>query len=423
MPNIILVGTLDTKAHEFRYLYDQLKSVPFDDGTPINVTLIDCGREPTHDDRISITQSELISKHSQREPENVAELPRGDVITFMIDCTTACVRELVEQGDVHGVIGAGGSGGTSLIASVMRNAAPIGMPKLIVSTVASGDTGPLVGETDITMMYSVVDIAGSNSLLRNILSNAASAMVGMASNYQNVVHQRDSRSRTKIGITMFGVTTPGVDAIRERLESKFGAEVFVFHATGHGGRAMERLIEQGQLDAVVDLTTTEVCDFLMGGNMSAGPSRLEAALRASIPTIISLGATDMVNFGPKQTVPIKYEGRLLFEHNPTVTLMRTTPEECKQVAEFIIAKLEKFAKSPSQVQVWMPQGGVSMIAVPGGPFADEAADDAMFNTLRRGLEGSAVKVVADDRDINNSSFATAIADRIMEMVESDTKAM
>lgn len=131
----------------------------------------------------------------------------------------------------------------------------------------------------------------------------------------------------------------------------------------------------------------------------------------------------MVNFGPKQTVPIKYEGRLLFEHNPTVTLMRTTPEECKQVAEFIIAKLEKFAKSPSQVQVWMPQGGVSMIAVPGGPFADEAADDAMFNTLRRGLEGSAVKVVADDRDINNSSFATAIADRIMEMVESDTKAM
>jgi uncharacterized protein (UPF0261 family) len=297
---------------------------------------------------------------------------------------------------------------------------PIGLPKLIASTVASGDTGPIVGETDITLMYSVVDIAGTNDLLRIILNNAAAAVVGMSSAYeQQLQHQQDQSKearRLRVGITMFGVTTPCVDKIREHLESNYAVETYVFHATGHGGKAMERLVAEGRLDAVLDLTTTEICDFLMGGNMSAGPDRLEAALKAGIPTVISLGATDMVNFGPKATVPEKYQQRKLLEHNPTVTLMRTTKDECKAVGEFIANKIKRFAADPRKVQITLPKGGVSMIATPGGLFEDRDADSTLIETLVFQLQDSGITIVHDERDINDEGFAVDIADQLMQLI-------
>ncbi|GAB7339635.1 hypothetical protein MBLNU457_6226t1 [Dothideomycetes sp. NU457] len=420
MPNIILLGTLDSKLEEFLYIYDQLVNPSVQTKTPVKVTLIDCGRSPVKHDKISISQSELVSKYGPSNgSKSLMDLPRGEVIKFMTECTTSCLKSLIADGDVHGIISAGGSGGTTLTAAAMREAAPIGMPKIIASTVASGDTGPLVGETDITLMYSVVDIAGSNELLRNVLGNAAGAIIGMASSYERVLAEQESQKgqrKTRIGVTMFGVTTPCVDRARQYLEDTYPVEVFVFHATGHGGRAMERLIEETRLDAVLDITTTEICDFLMEGVMSAGPTRLEAALKAGIPNVISFGATDMVNFGPKPTVPEKYQSRKLYEHNPTVTLMRTTQDECKKIGEFIVEKIRSMAKDVSKVQIRMPLGGVSMIATPGGAFADEDADGMLVKTVKEGLEGSGVRIVDDERDVNNEGFAVDIAEQLVRIL-------
>lgn len=338
----------------------------------------------------------------------------------MITLATPCVRELISKGDVHGILSAGGSGGTSLVSAVMRAAAPIGLPKLIVSTVALGDTGPIVGETDITLMYSVVDIAGMNSMLRDVLGNAAGAMLGMSSVYEarlaSFVGKGTEEEKVRVGITMFGVTTPCVDHIREYLTEKYDVEIYVFHATGHGGKAMERLISEGRLDAVLDITTTEICDHLVGGNMSAGPTRLEAALKRGIPNVISLGATDMVNFGALSSVPPQFKDRKLLEHNPTVTLMRTTPEECRQIGEFIVSKIKTFAADPAKVEVWLPRGGVSMIAKPGQIFEDADADLILVETVRKGLKGSGVRVMEDIRDINDSGFAVEIAESLMSIV-------
>jgi uncharacterized protein (UPF0261 family) len=329
----------------------------------------------------------------------------------MAACATKAVKKLYEEREIHAIVSAGGSGGTSLAAEVMRNALPIGFPKLIVSTVASGDTGPIVEETDITLMNSVVDVAGLNQILRRVLSNAGHAIAGMAHAYASNTDGSKIQKSTKkrVGITMFGVTTPAVDSIRRYLESNYDIEAYVFHATGHGGKAMERLVREEGLDAVLDLTTTEICDFHTGGIMSAGPHRLEAAAESGIPNIISLGATDMTNFGPRDSVPERYKDRKLYEHNPVVTLMRTSKEEARQVGEYIVEKLTKHAKDPNTIQVWLPLGGVSMIAVPDGPFADGEADAVLFQTVRNGLMGSGIEVVEDKRAINDENFARDIA--------------
>lgn len=331
----------------------------------------------------------------------------------MAGCATKTVKKLYEEGKIHGLINAGGSGGTSLAAEVMRNALPIGFPKLIVSTVASGDTGPIVGETDITMMYSVVDVAGLNQVLQNVLSNAGAAIAGMSRTYVSKSRDTTQLQKKRVGITMFGVTTPAVDAIRRHLEANYDIETYVFHATGHGGKAMERLVREGGLDAVLDLTTTEICDHLTGGVMSAGEHRLEAAAEAGIPTIISVGATDMTNFGPKSTVPERHKGRKLYEHNPVVTLMRTSEDEARRVGEFIASQLKKHAKNPQAVQIWLPKGGISMIATPGGPFEDTKADAALFDAIESGLQGSGVDIMEDDRAINDEGFAHDIAEALV----------
>jgi uncharacterized protein (UPF0261 family) len=400
---VVLFGTCDTKLDELLHLHNEIAH------DSVDVLFIDVGRKPVQHDSIDIRQDQLLRDYSNSQ--EVDDLPRGEVIKTMAACATKAVKKLYEERKIHAIVSAGGSGGTSLAAEVMRNALPIGFPKLIVSTVASGDTGPIVEETDITLMNSVVDVAGLNQILRRVLSNAGHAIAGMAHAYASNTDGSKIQKSTKkrVGITMFGVTTPAVDFIRRYLESNYDIEAYVFHATGHGGKAMERLVREEGLDAVLDLTTTEICDFHTGGIMSAGPHRLEAAAESGIPNIISLGATDMTNFGPRDSVPERYKDRKLYEHNPVVTLMRTSKEEARQVGEYIVEKLTKHAKDPNTIQVWLPLGGVSMIAVPDGPFADGEADAVLFQTVRNGLMGSGIEVVEDKRAINDENFARDIA--------------
>ena len=403
MVEVVLLGTCDTKLEELLFLRRKILE------GRVDVTLIDVGRNDVEDENIGITRKQLIEKYGDKK--DAVDFPRGELIQFMAECATKAVKELYDEGAIHGIIAAGGSGGTSLASAVMRDALPVGFPKLIVSTVASGDTGPIIGETDIMLMYSVVDIAGLNEVLCDVLSNTAAATSQMAKSYfERKIREKSRDKKKKVGITMFGVTTPAVDTIRRHLESNYDIECYVFHATGHGGKAMERLIHEGRLDAVLDLTTTEICDHLTGGNMSAGPNRLDAAAKAGIPNIISVGATDMSNFGPKSTVPERYHDRLLYEHNPVVTLMRTSVDEAKAVGEFIVNKLKKHAKQEEMVEVWLPKGGVSIISTPGGPFADHEADKEMFQVVRDGLSETSIPVVEDDRAINDTSYATDIAD-------------
>jgi uncharacterized protein (UPF0261 family) len=284
-------------------------------------------------------------------------------------------------------------------------ALPVGVPKLMVSTLASGDTRPYVGAVDVTMMYSVVDIAGINSVSARILSNAAGAIAGMVR-----APAPPMDHRPLVGASMFGVTTPGVTRARERLE-ELGYEVLVFHATGTGGQSMENLVSGGFLAGVLDLTTTELADELVGGVLSAGPDRLEAAGAAGVPQVVSLGALDMVNFGPRATVPERFAGRNLYVHNPTVTLMRTTPEECRELGRQVGRKLSA-ATGPTAL--FVPRRGVSMIAVEGQPFHDPAADESLLSGLQETAAG--VEVHELDLDVNDERFAVAMADRLHEMI-------
>jgi uncharacterized protein (UPF0261 family) len=280
------------------------------------------------------------------------------------------------------------------------------VPKLLVSTVASGDTRPYVGAVDVTMMYSVVDISGVNSVSARIMANAAGAIAGMVGARVPILE-----SKPLVGATMFGVTTPCVTRARARLE-ELGYEVLVFHATGAGGQSLEALVRDGFLVGVLDTTTTELADELVGGVLSAGPDRLEAAGAAGVPQVVSLGALDMVNFGPRETVPAQFEGRNLYVHNPTITLMRTTPDECAELGRTIGRKLSA-ATGPTAL--FVPLKGVSMIAVEGQPFYDPAADDALLAGLHETLDSS-VEVHELDTDINDPAFADAMADRLHELI-------
>ncbi|KID83120.1 UPF0261 domain-containing protein [Metarhizium guizhouense ARSEF 977] len=408
---VAIVGTCDTKLTELLFLRDEIGKY-----SQVKTLLIDVGRKPVAHDAVDVCVSDMLFKHTG-EAEDTGRT-RGQFIEMVSDCTTKLIQDMFTKGSIDGVISAGGSGGTALASAVMRQALPVGFPKLIVSTIASGDTGPIIGETDITLMYSVVDVAGLNQVLRDILANAAAAIAGAASSYSMRREQRprESPAKKRVAITMFGVTTPGVDAIRSFLESRFPIETYVFHATGHGGRAMERLIRNGQIDAVIDLTTTEICDFIMGGQMSAGDERLDAAIEAGIPNIVSLGALDMANFGPKASVPAKYQHRRQVEHNPLVTLVRSSESDCKSIAEFICDKL-KASKNTALTQVWIPKGGVSMLAVPGGPFYDEAADAALFDTIKANLAQTGIKVVEEPGHVNDLQFATHVAEALVETMQ------
>ncbi|MGO1174202.1 MAG: Tm-1-like ATP-binding domain-containing protein, partial [Actinomycetaceae bacterium] len=337
---------------------------------------------------------------------------RGAAMTALADGAAAVVARLLAAGDLHGVLGIGGSGGSSVASHAMQ-ALPVGVPKLLVTTMAAGDVSPYVGATDVTVMPSVVDVAGINRISREIMANAAAAIAAMALGYEERAATPGTGDEAPlVGATMFGLTTPAVDEARERL-TELGYEVLVFHATGAGGRAMETLVRDGFLDGVLDLTTTELVDDLLGGVLSAGPDRLQAAAAAGLPQVVSVGALDMCNFGPAASVPERYAGRNLVVHNPTVTLMRTTPEEMAELGRRIGAALSA-ARGP--VELHLPLRGVSGIDIEGAPFHDPAADAALFTALRESLDASDVVLREADLAINDPGFGHAAADALDALV-------
>ena len=398
MATVVLLGTLDTKGTEYGYLRDRLR------GEGVEVVLVDAGVfEPLVE--ADVPREEVAAAAGADVAALAESGDRGAAVDAMGRGAAEIVRRLDEEGRLDGILSVGGSGNSSIAAQAMR-VLPVGVPKLLVSTVASGDTRPYMGATDVSMTYSVVDISGLNRISERILANAAGAIAGMAK-----VSVEERAGKPLIGATMFGVTTPCVTRARERLE-ELGYEVLVFHATGTGGQSMEALARDGFLAGVLDITTTELCDDLVGGVLSAGPDRLEAAGELGLPQVVSLGALDMVNFGPRETVPPQFEGRNLYVHNPTITLMRTTPQECAELGRRIARKLSA-ATGPTAL--FVPLKGVSMIATEGGPFYDRDADEALFAALREGLDDN-VELHEVDADVNDPAFAEAMANRLHELI-------
>jgi uncharacterized protein (UPF0261 family) len=398
---VVAIGTLDTKGAEYAFLRDRLLEHGAD------VILVDAGVQGEPAIEADITRQEVAQAAGADVGELAAAGDRGAAVETMARGAAAIVERLYEEGRLDGVVGMGGTGGTSLVTHAMQRL-PVGVPKLMVSTVGSGDTRPYVGAVDIAMMYSVVDIAGVNQISARIIGNAAAAIAGMAS----ASIPEPAETRPLIGASMFGVTTPCVTTARERLE-ELGYEVLVFHQTGTGGQSMEELVRAGFVVGVLDVTTTELCDELVGGVLAAHPERLEVAGAAGVPQVVSLGALDMVNFGPMDTVPERFRSRNLYVHNPSVTLMRTTPEECAELGRRVATKLSA-ATGPTAL--FIPLKGVSMIATEGQPFHDPEADEALFSAVRKHL-GPNVELHELNMDVNDPRFAVAMADRLHEMLE------
>ena len=397
-PTVVLIGTLDTKGVEFDFLRTCLRALGCD------VILMDAGIIGIPLAQPDISREEVAAAANADVRVLAAAGDRGTAVNTMASGAAAITLHLHSENRVHGVLGMGGSGNSTIASSAMR-ALPTGVPKLLVSTLASGDTRPYIGESDIAMLYSVVDIAGINRVSERILSNAAAAMAGMAT--QELARSRAQAivsNKKLIAATMFGVTTPCVSTARAWLEAD-GSEVLVFHATGTGGRAMEALVRGGFVDGVLDITTTELADELVGGALSAGPNRMEIAGALGLPQVVSLGALDMVNFGPIASVPEKFKDRRLHVHNASVTLMRTTPAESAELGAIIARKLNA-AKGP--VTLFIPLRGTSAISGEGGAFHDAVADLALFDSLRTHLHAQ-VRVVEMDTEINDPVFARAMA--------------
>ena len=399
MATVVLVGTLDTKGVEYAFLRERLLE------RGVDVIVVDAGVNAPVGLEPDVSREE-VARAAGADPAALAAAgDRGAAVTAMGAGAEAVVVELHAAGRLDGILALGGSGGSSIAARAMR-ALPVGVPKLLVSTVASGDTRPYVGAVDVTMMYSVVDIAGVNRVSARIMANAAGAIAGMVGATVPALDEKPL-----VGATMFGVTTPCVTTARARLE-ELGYEVLVFHATGAGGQSRDALARGGFLVGVLDATTTELADELVGGVLSAGPDRLEAAGAAGIPQVVSLGALDMVNFGPRETVPPAFEGRNLYVHNPTVTLMRTTAAECGELGRMIGRKVSA-ATGPTGVCV--PLGGVSLFDVPGQPFHDSEADAALVGGLKETIGETELHELPEN--INDPAFATAMADRLHELIQ------
>jgi uncharacterized protein (UPF0261 family) len=395
---VLLVGTLDTKGAEYAYLRERLRAQGVDS------ILADAGvNEPA-----GVEPDLHVGSETGADPRALAEAgDRGAAVTAMAEAAEALARRLYAEGKIGGVLGAGGSGNTAIATRAMQ-ALPVGAPKLMVSTMAAGNTADYVGASDVTMMASVTDVAGVNSISARILANAAAAMAGM----MQAPEVDLGETKPLIGASMFGVTTPCVTHARERLEG-LGYEVLTFHATGAGGRAMEGLMDSGFLQGVLDITTTELCDELVGGVLSAGPDRLEAAGRLGLPQVVSLGALDMVNFGARNTVPPQFESRNLYVHNPSVTLMRTTKNEMVDLGRQIARKLSAAA---GPTALFVPLRGVSMIDAQGQPFHDADADAALFDVLRTEV-GPNVELIEMDNNVNDPEFADAMADKLDEYMK------
>ncbi|MCA9173476.1 MAG: Tm-1-like ATP-binding domain-containing protein [Planctomycetales bacterium] len=407
-PRCLLLATLDTKGAEAAYVREQLIAAG------IEVTLIDCGCLGEWVGAADVSRESVMAAGGGQLAELAARGDRGAAIRTAAAGAAKLVREAYDRGEADGVLALGGSAGTTIGTSAMR-ALPIGVPKLMVSTLASGDCRPYVGDKDILMHNSVVDIAGVNRISRAVLGNAAAAMAGMLrGRAAHLDDEPDSpRDRPLIAATMFGVTTPCVQHARALLEAA-GYEVLVFHATGNGGQAMETLIDDGLIAGVLDITTTELADELVGGVLSAGPDRLTAAARRGVPQVVSVGAVDMVNFGPRHSVPDRFADRTLYQHNDTVTLMRTTPAECAAIGREIAAKV---GAACERAAILLPLNGVSAIDKEGQPFNDESARRELFAAIRSELESrGATELVELPWHINDPEFAEAAANKLLELL-------
>ena len=399
MKTVAIVGTFDTKGRELQFIKECIE----EQGLAtlcINTGVFDPVVKP------DIGSDQIASAVGEDMEAIVSRRDRATATDVLSRGAKVLIPQLYAQGKFDGIISIGGSGGTSLATPAMQ-ALPLGVPKVMVSTMASGDTSPYVGTSDIVMMPSVVDVEGLNDVSKVIFSNAANAIAGMVENRKEI----ENDGKPLLAATMFGVTTPCIKAAKAYLEEQ-GYEVLVFHATGTGGRCMESLIDQGFIKGVLDLTTTEWCDQVVGGVLNAGPDRLTAAGRKGIPQVVSAGALDMVNFGPMDTVPSKFKDRNLYKHNPTVTLMRTTSEELRQIGHELAVRMNQ---AKGKTALMLPLKGVSAIDVEGGPFYDPEADQALFSTLRSEV-GDNVEVIEMDTDINDPEFAVAAAKKLISML-------
>ncbi|MCI0713716.1 MAG: Tm-1-like ATP-binding domain-containing protein [Chloroflexi bacterium] len=396
---ICMVGALDTKGEDFAFLKAEIEK------RGCQTLMLDTGilGEPAFEPDVS--RDEVASAGGTSIGELFAAQDRGSAMAVMTAGIQHVVRRLYDDGKIDGIISMGGGGGTVIGTSAMR-VLPVGFPKLMVSTVASGDVGAYVGTSDITMMPSIVDVAGVNRISRIIYSNAAGAICGMV---LDEVPAGDGKP--VIAATMFGNTTRAVNHARELLEAA-GYEVLVFHATGTGGRTMESLVDDGFVSAVLDMTTTEWADEICGGVLSAGPQRLEAAAVAGIPQVVVPGCIDMCNFWARDTVPTQYQNRTLYEWNPNITLMRTTPEENARMGEIFAEKLNK-ATGP--IAVYIPLGGFSELDPAGKPFHMPEATTAFVETLKAGLRED-IAVIEMDTDINDPAFSEATAQALLDML-------
>lgn len=429
---VYLLATLDTKGPEAEFIRDQLRS------HGVETRLVDTGCLGAPAVVADVTRNAVFSAAGTDLLQVVARNDRGEAVTLAAAGAAQIVADAWRDGQLSGVLSIGGSAGTTIGTAAMR-ALPVGVPKVMVSTLASGQVRPYVGDKDVAMFNSVVDIAGINRLSRRVLGNAAAAMAGMVrfatptsaaqwaadgashsaasgkstaptTNASPSADRTTDADKPLVAATMFGVTTPCVQHARQILE-QHGYEVLVFHATGNGGQAMESLINDGLIAGVLDITTTELADELVGGILSAGPDRLTAAARRGVPQVVSVGALDMVNFGPPDSVPEKFRNRKFHRHNPTVTLMRTTPEENSQLGDEIGRKMSA-AHGPATIM--LPLQGISAIDRAGQSFDDPDARLALFHAIRHYADR--VKIVELDRHINDIDFAAAAARELLELM-------
>ena len=404
MKTIAVAGTFDTKGKEFLYVKELIEELGLKTYM-INTGVINSEIE------VDVSNKEIANEAGYDIDDIVSRRDRAMATEALSKGMELLIPRLYAEGKFDGIISFGGSGGTSLVTPAMR-ALPIGVPKMMVSTMASGNVSQYVGTSDIIMMPSIVDVAGLNKISKTIFKNAVLAiagMVGMADKIKEV----EEDEKPLIAATMFGVTTPCVDFAKEYLEER-GYEVLVFHATGTGGKTMESLIDAGFFKGVLDITTTEWCDEIVGGVLGAGPNRLEAAGRNHVPQVVSVGALDMVNFGPIDTIPEKFKSRNLYKHNPTVTLMRTTVEENIKFGQKIAEKLNA---SFGKTVLILPLKGVSMIDAPGQPFYGSKEDEALVNTLKNNIDKDNFNLEEKHKNINEKAFAQRAAEELIKMLE------
>ena len=397
---IVIMGTMDTKGPELEYLAEQVAAAG------CRSILMDVGVHAPSDVKTDISAAEVAAVVNE-DIAAVRELPRGEAVEKMISAAAAKLNELVAAGQAHGVVGVGGSGGTTICAAAMR-ALPYGVPKMVVSTLASGNTRWHVDISDVIMIPSLLDIGGLNPMLKMVLNNAAHGIAGMVAGHEPY----EASGKKVVSMTMYGTTTPGVSRARQVIEDA-GFETWVFHASGVGGRTMEKLIDMGRVQAVLDMTLAEIGAHLVGGLHDAGPDRLAAACEAGIPQVIVPGAADTIVLPPRDQVPDKFKNRTLNFHNPTMTTMRTTPEENVAIAKFIAEKINRAQRS---VCVMLPRGGLSSIDRPGKIFYDPEANEALFDTLKNSLSAE-IEIIEDNHHLDDPEFAIQVGNKMVSLLD------